>query len=349
MVLELPLKERSAKIDFLRGSAIFFMLIVHINAVFVKEYDFILDRLTWWGATVSFSVFLFCFAYVYGLKLVDSGKLDTKKQIKRAVLLLAIYYIAAIFAQYFLFDDISGSELYSILTFQYLPLFTEFIISFFLYIILILILAPVLKKLLQNSIILVLLSFCLYFLGRWLYALDAAGGFLTTVKILMAGDGHTHSFGVLSYFPIFVSGLIVGGRQKKSQDKESDWLILLIFILTASLFIFLRISGYSLWYRFPPSVLFLLYGIIYNFGVLLVYKYISKISILSKYFIFLGKKALFIFLINVIFILGLSRLLNHETFDTKTVWFLHVLIIASISVAAFLYEKMVVVWQRKKI
>lgn len=344
--LQLPVEERFPEIDFLRGSAVFFMLIVHINAVFVKEYNFILDRLTWWGATVSFSVFLFCFAYIYGLKLSDNKNLDVKKQVKRIVLLLSVYYVAAFFSHYLLFSSVSAGEVYSILTFQYLPIFTEFIIPFFLYIILILIFSPALKKLLQRPMILVLISFLIYFLGGWLYMLDVGGNFLTVVKTLMVGNGHTHSYGVLSYFPTFVFGFIAGGVQKSNQGKS---LALPTFIICSILFVFLRISGLSLWYRFPPSVLFLLYGIIYSFGVVLLYKYISKVNILNKYFIFLGKRALFIFLINVTIILGLSSFLNHATFATETVWVMQFLIIISISLSAYFYEKVVTLWQRKKI
>lgn len=342
----LPIEERFANIDFLRGSAVFFMLIAHINVVFVKEYNVVLDKLTWWGATVSFSAFLFCFAYIYGLKLSDNKKLNVGKQVKRIFLLLLIYYAAAWCSHYFLFNSVSTHELYSILTFQYLPLFTEFIIPFFLYIILILIAAPVLKKLLQRPIVFILISFTIYFLGKWLYTLDGGGNVVTAVKTLMVGDGHVHSYGVLSYLPTFVFGLIAGGMQKRNEDKSPA---LLIFILCSFLFVFLRVSGFSLWYRFPPSVLFLLYGIIYSFGVLLLYEYIRKASILNKYFIFLGKRALFIFLANVIIILGLSSFLNHAIFATETVWLMQFLIIISITLAAYFYDTVVTVWQRKKI
>lgn len=346
MSLNLPTEERSPEIDFLRGSAVFFMLIAHINVVFVKEYNFILDKLTWWGATISFSVFLFCFAYIYGLKLSDNKKLNLEKQVKRVFLLLFIYYVAAFLGHYFLSSSISASEFYSILTFKYLPIFTEFIIPFFLYIILILIFSPVLKRLLNRPIVFIFISLAIYFLASWLYTFDGGGNFLNVVKTLMVGSGHIHSYGVLSYFPIFVFGLIAGGTQKNSVGKPSA---LLIFILCSVLFLFLRISGLSLWYRFPPSILFLLYGIIYSFGVVLLYKYIKKVSILNKYFIFLGKRALFIFLINVILILGLSSFLNHATFAVKTVWLMQFLIILSISFVTYFYEKVASVWQRKKV
>ncbi len=346
MLLNLPTEERFAKIDFLRGSAIFFMLTAHINVVFVKEYNFILDRLIWWGTTVSFSTFLFCFAYIYGLKLSDNKKINLKKQVKRMLLLLFIYYVAAYLSYYFLFNGISIDQFHSILTFQYLPVFTEFIIPFFLYIILILIFSPVLKKLLKRPIVFILISFIIYFLGGWLYTLDGGGDFLTVVKTLMVGNGHTHSYGVLSYFPTFVFGFIAGGTQKSSVGKSPA---LLIFIMCSILFVFLRISGLSLWYRFPPSILFLLYGIIYSFGVVLLYKYISQASVLNKYFIFLGNRALFIFLVNVILILGLSSFLNHATFAAETVWLIQFLIIISISLVTYFYDKVATVWQRKKI
>lgn len=336
-------KKRFPEIDFLRGSAIFLMVTTHTNVIFAKDYNFILDKLTWWGVTVCFSVFLFCFAYIYGLKLSGNKKLNLKKQIKRIFILLFVYYLSSFFNYYFLSNSISAKEFYSILTFQSLPIFTTFIIPFFLYVILILIFYPVFKKLLKQPILFFLISFVVYFLGGWLYTLDAGGNFLNTIKTLMAGNGSVHSFGVLSYFPVFVFGFIAGGTQKNKIRKSPA---LLIFIICSILFVFLRISDPSFWRRFPPSVLFLLYGIIYSFGVILLYKYIKKVSLLKKYFIFLGKKSLFIFLINVIVILGLSSLLNHEKFGVKTVWLLQFLIIIIISLLSYFYG---IVWQKKKI
>lgn len=349
MPLALPVEERSAKIDFLRGSAVLFMLITHINVVFVKEYSLVLDKLTWWGATVCFSIFLFCFAYIYGLKLSDNKKLNTAKQVKRIFLLLGMYYVAAFFDQYLLFNGISTSTFVAILTFQYLPVFTEFIISFVLYAVLILIFSSVFKKLLQRPVVFILISFVVYFLASQLYLLDGGGSFVMVLKTLMVGNGHTHSYGILSYFPTFVLGFVAGGAQSTTKSSISKSLYLPILILASTAFIFLRVSGLSLWYRFPPSVLFLLYGIIYSFGVVLLYEYIKKISILNKYFVFLGKRALFIFLINVILILGLSKLLHRETFAVEIVWLLQFVIIISISLLTYLYEKVVVVWQRKKV
>ena len=218
-----------------------------------------------------------------------------------------------------------------------------------MYIVLILITAPVLNKLLKWPIVLILISFIIYVVAGRLYTLDGGGNFLTVVKTLMVGNGHTHSYGVLSYFPVFVFGFVSGGIQKNSERSADKLLIPLLFILCSIVFVFLRISGFSLWYRFPPSVLFLLYGIIYSFAVLLLYNYIKKASILNRYFVFLGKRALFIFLINVILILGLSQLLNHATFAAATVWLLQLVIILSITLATYCCDKMATLWQRKKI
>lgn len=349
MPLALPVEERSAKIDFLRGSAVLFMLITHINVVFAQEYSLVLDKLTWWGATVCFSIFLFCFAYIYGLKLTENKKLNVEKQVKRIFLLLFIYYVAAFFGHYLLFNSVSMSEFYSILIFRYLPVFTEFLVPFFLYAILILIFSSVFKKLLQRPVVFILISFVVYFLAGWLYTLDGGGSFVTVLKTLMVGNGHVHSYGILSYFPIFVLGLVAGGMQNTNKDNAGKLAYLPILMLGLILFVFLRISGLSLWYRFPPSILFLLYGIIYSFGVVLLYKYIKKVSILNRYFVFLGKRALFIFLINVILILGLSRSLHYEKFAVATVWLMQFCIIISITLLTYLYEKVVVVWRRKKV
>ncbi|OGH87629.1 MAG: hypothetical protein A3J93_03865 [Candidatus Magasanikbacteria bacterium RIFOXYC2_FULL_42_28] len=346
MSIEIPAQpqKRYLEIDFLRGSAVFLMLVAHINFVFTKNYNFILDTLTWFGATICFSVFIFCFAFSYGLKLSDNKKLNLKKETKRFFRLLFVYYGSAFCAQYFIFSNISIEKLYLILTFQYLPVFTEFIIPFFLYVILILIFFPVFKKLLKYPILFISISLAIYFFGQWLYPLDGGGNFLNVIKTLLVGNGDVHAFGVLSYLPIFVLGLIVGESQS---DKKGELAVVVIFVTAVILFAFLKILGFSVWHRFPPSVLFLLYGVIYSFGVLLLYRYLKKIIPLDKFFIFLSKKTLFIFFISILIILGSSNLLNKAKFESTTVWLIHFLIIAGISLLSYSYGKLVEILEKR--
>lgn len=81
----------------------------------------------------------------------------------------------------------------------------------------------------------------------------------------------------------------------------------------------------------------------------MLYNYIRKASVLNNYFIFLGHKALFIFLINVVIILGVSSFLNHEKFAVAVAWLIQFLIILSISLISYWYDKVVAIWGEKKI
>ncbi|MBT3817458.1 MAG: DUF1624 domain-containing protein [Candidatus Magasanikbacteria bacterium] len=327
--------KRIDALDFLRGSAVFFMLITHINAVFLKDYNLFLDKLTWFGATICFSTFLFCFAFIYGLK-ISKHTLNKKRQIKRALQILVIYYISAFFAAFFLYGHLRPDEIFDIVILKHIPLYTEFILAFVFYIILVILIEKPLKKAIKYPIPLLLFSIGIYLLSSLLYTIETSPQLLITLKNLFVGHEAHHTFGVLSYFPIFILGFLSGAIKKKKYKKK--FLISLFAISTISL-IFLRVTGLSVWYRWPPSTLFLLYGISYAFFIGISYSYIKKITYLNKYFIHLGKNALHIFLLNIIVILGFSFLVDYEKYPTQRLLFIHLVFLIIISAIVISYEK----------
>ncbi len=336
--------KRYIDIDFLRGSAVLFMIFTHVNAVFLTCYDPVLDRLTWWGATVSFTVFLFCFGFLYGLKFAKSKKLKTLKQLKRALILAVIYYLSAISAHFFLFRQLDGRGLLSILTLDYLPPYTEFIISFVLYIPLIIIGQRLFVVLAKKPLVFILFSIGVYVLSGWLYGLHWGLGTINGIKALLVGHGHVRSFGLLSYFPVLALGM-VAGRMAVERRRRLVYLMLLTLIL--GLFIILKKYDLYHWYRFPPSPLFLTYGLIYSMAVLLFYRYIKKIRPINKYIVFLGKNALFIFLANVVVILGLYYFLADKNFTPAYIWILQIVILAAITGVAWIKKALFkYVWKK---
>ncbi|MBD3311575.1 MAG: acyltransferase family protein [Candidatus Magasanikbacteria bacterium] len=330
-------KTRFYEIDFLRGSAIFFMIITHVNAVFQSEYDLVLDKLTWWGATVCFTVFLFCFAFIYGLKLMRQKKLKIYREIKRFLILLAVYLTSAAIAHFFLQRSIDRDTLLSILQFKYLPPYTEFIITFAIYVLVLIFAQKFFKYLLKKPITFIIFSFLIYGLSIYLYKVDGGTGTINDIKALFVGHEHVHSFGVLSYFPVFTLGMISGYI---AESKKKRRLINFILLIISLALVFALISyNLSSWYRFPPSVLFLSYGISYCFAIILLYKIIRKLGFIKKYILFLGKNALFIFLANVVVILGLKYYLIEYSFTTLYVWVLQLVVFVVISYLTFFVGK----------
>ncbi|MBU0660783.1 hypothetical protein KKG22_01230 [Patescibacteria group bacterium] len=327
-------KKRIHGLDFLRGVAIFFMLVTHINAVFITKGNYALDKLSWFGATCCFSAFLFCFAFIYG-KQITANKWDTKKQWKRFGQIILVYYISALLAAFFLYPPLSLAETGEILILKHIPLYTEFILAFALYILLIIPFRPVLKQIRRFPIAAIILSIFVYVLSRWLYTIDVPTWFVTT-KALFVGDAHMHTFGVLSYAPIFMLGFLFGALKDNAYKKNLLYTLFGLSSIAASI---LRLTDYSLWYRFPPSSLFLLYGVAYILGLLLLYPYLKKIRPLHQYMLFLGQNALNIFILNIIVILGSFFLFHHQTIAHTYILLLYISLIGAISLLVMFLQK----------
>jgi len=318
---------RNPAIDLLRGSAIIFMIITHVNSVFQKHPIGLLDNFTWWGATVCFTIFLFCFGYIHGSKL-EKSQYKAGKTIIRVLKLAFIYYLTAIIACFFTDSQaFSIEKVIEIITFQTFIPYTEFLVSFLLYELFIYIFQRPIKGLLKLSpILLFIFALSFYFIGNYIYALDWGYEFLNPLKALLVGYEDWHTFGLLSYLPVLALGMIWGYSFNEPKEQKLHIGKININVQFVSLVLFIagllimRFTDISTWYRFPPSPIFLLYGIVYSIIVLYYYPFLSRANDLRGFLIFLGKNSLEIFFWNVLVILGASWLINGEKFDdVKTI------------------------------
>ncbi|HLD96614.1 MAG TPA: heparan-alpha-glucosaminide N-acetyltransferase domain-containing protein [Patescibacteria group bacterium] len=81
---------RDLSIDFLKGTAVLFMIVTHVNAFFYDGRLPWLNFWTWWGATICFISFVFAYGLGYGTRLAR-GPLDRKSTLKRLFTLLTGY------------------------------------------------------------------------------------------------------------------------------------------------------------------------------------------------------------------------------------------------------------------
>jgi len=265
------MKERDKSIDFLRATAILFMTITHVNSLFYLGKSPILDIFTALGATVCFSVFLFASAYVTGIKIKNNSTIKIESTLKRILEIYIVYIILGILITFV----IGGGE---------------FLIAFIVFTIFTQLFFKQLKYFLSKPILLILLGITVYVVGVVIYNLTTNNTYPDTVRILLehtVGYGNLHRFPLTYYFPIFVFGLLLS---KYSNIKT----LLIITIISLFSLLILRITGISRWYRWPPSVAFLLYGFVYIPLVILIYKKFTKFFSTKIFTMFsnMGKYAL---------------------------------------------------------
>lgn len=322
-------KSRDFSIDILRGSAIILMLITHINVFFGADQKSFWDFFTYWGATLCFSVFLYCFSYVHGLKLTYE-RFKIKKTVIRIISLLLVYYFTAISAYFFTNKSITFENIVGIIAFIIVPGFTEFILAFVLYEILILALYKPIEKVMRFSAwLLPLIGLLISIASFFAFKIDLGDSTLNLFKSLFVGHEGINRFGVFSYFIIFTTGLSLGYRFNNPENRSIkigkiniDW-FLILGVMSIITTLILEKFGLSSWFRFPPSATFILRGFSYIFISIPLINFISKDDDITNFLKFIGKYSLFFFFINIYLTLGLSMIINNKLFSNLQMFFIH--------------------------
>ncbi len=336
---------RSLYIDFLRGFGVFLMLITHVNGLFLLSNAKPLDYLTYLGATVCFVIFLFCFGFVYGYKIGKNEKISVLKHIKKSASLLAVYYLCAIAMEFFLKGSVNTKSLLDIILFRYQVAYTEFILTLFIYSVVIAfgydLLAYLLNKNKKRSVITIVSSILISLI---LYALSynvAKSDISFFAKEIITGKYNVNSFAILPYLPILIYGIVWGfvGPSKKLAKRYERVLVWSVFISSGSILTVIKILDLSRWERFPPSLLYMLAGITLISGVISLRKYVKKLKFITRFLTFFGQNSLLAFILNVFYIGGLNWILYHRKFDSNVVLFLNLGVIFAVSISIWLVKK----------
>lgn len=302
-------KIRYPMLDFLRGIAVFFMICTHANGTFWDGSNLIMDFLTWWGAVVCFTMFLFLFGAIYGIK-SDTGKLDRRKMLRRGLYFLGSYYVLA-FILVFLREGFSEllKEVLDILIFIKIPEFVEFVLPFSLYCFIFAAVLPMLKWVKKNYSLALFLSFLIFGISLLLYKIDWGSGYLNVIKGLLVGHRQLHRFGLISYLPVLTLGLVYGSNFIKNRSDSTRfaiiWLIVGIILCVQSV-----ILGYFELRRWPPSLEFLSFGLITSSIVMLLYPIVSKAKIVESFVSYMGRNSYIYYMYHLILIFLVVKLFN---------------------------------------
>ena len=262
------MKNRDFSIDFLRATAILLMTITHVNALLYLGKNPILDIFTTAGATLCFSIFLFCSAYVNGLKIQKGSTFSFKDTINRVLEIYMVYVILGILVTFVLDSNISFCKITNIVLLNNIPAFTEFLIAFIIFSFVPLLFSKQIKYLIHKPLYLILITVLIYILGSIVYTQISKYTYPDSIRILLEnifGYKSVHIFPLTYYLPIYSLGILLSKYNKSSMLK-------IVLIGSITLFSVLLSFKLSTWYRWPPSVLFLLYGFIYIPLIMLIYR-----------------------------------------------------------------------------
>jgi uncharacterized membrane protein len=284
--------KREFSLDFLRGVAVLLMIITHVVAFFHDFSDPFLNAISNVGATVSFTVFLFCSGAVLPYTLLKDRIEDEKltKYLKRTLLILASYYLICLIA---FFPDLKSFSLLNFLEVLFLikvPLYAEFLLAFVLFSLFSLLFRKKLKTFKDNLHLVIAVSAAFYVVGAaiWLLQLEGLPLFLKSISALFTGYKNWHRFPLFEYMPIFLIGLYYGSLFQKEDFERARskfvlalnsflfaFITILLILVTGIIFLqdFGKLNDYFLFSkeRFPPSIRFLAIGLMFNFGALAVY------------------------------------------------------------------------------
>lgn len=259
------------------------MSFVHVNSLFYKGKGF-LDLLTYIGATVCFSIFLFSIGYIQGKKL-EQKEVDTwRRTLIKSILVYLPYLLLGILSWIVFGNLLSGKILFDIAILSILPEYVEFLSAFIFFYLFAKLAYPFLSKFLEKPEILILLGVFSYLSGVLLHKLDSSNPVFTWLQTHLAGNGATPVFPLLHYMPIYLSGIILS---KYGNKLVYSW----VFSLSLLLIILIKAFNFTLWYRWPPSVAFLLFGLLFISFILFFVEYIERFKCLRFLKLF-GQKPL---------------------------------------------------------
>jgi len=331
-------KNRDNSLDILRGIAVVAMILAHTIAFFHTQESEFMNILKYFGDTITFTTFLLVsgavlyFAYIS----IDNKAWKQKRSIvfERIAKLLIGYYVVAIISTLRDFPFPPNSEwifhLLKIFLFVKVPGYTEFLIPFIFYAVIIVLLRKYVKRMLQNELLVFIVALVAYACGSILYRISIPLPLHYYVSLLAGEDGW-YRFPLLQYTPVLLLGLIIGKRIKQAKNQKSKFIQ--IFSLSTILFVLMSITllipqlsrfPYSdEFQRWPPSLGFLLTSLAFACMLLTALNLPlkqKKLLIPTQLLVFFGRFAFGYYIYHII-ILQLEHLLFTWKFSQPSIVF----------------------------
>lgn len=327
------MKSRDISIDMLRGIVVSLMVASHTVWFLSDDTNVFWNFMRSWGDSVCFITFLFLFGISMYFSLLSkdfTDKIQRKRALQRVFYLLGAYYLIAGFGLISKFGD--GDLIVTVLKTVFLihvPGFTEFMIPFVVYTF-----GAYITKLffLKRKITfpnlrlkyILIFSWGIYLIAMMINAMTHR---LHLPEILGAFSAHFFNhdgflrFGLLHYMPVLLLGIYFGQEIKREQEANTIQRQLIkisgVYALGALLLwiseLFFNHKAINLFFRWPPSLLFMLFGMSFALFGLYLSRLIKPNEIrISEAVAFLGKHSIgilvfHIMIIRILEVIGVER------------------------------------------
>lgn len=283
----------------MKGWLTILMVLSHLTYTFSIEW---ISKFNTYVNLTTFSGFLFCFGYVCWKAYIEKERENMAKRIgKGALKSLLAFYICGI--GFYANGTVQNWE--RVIFLQIIPGMTEFLFSFCLMYIMVLIFRKRLKKLSWgNGIVISMISL----------AATAVFPFESITSPVMGsvfGTTAYCSFPLMAYLVYFITGILLA----KYGIIFDKWLFLLTCSSTGTFFAFCRIQG-TLPRRFPPTVWWVLGGNLFVYLYYCMFKLIAWKGKSIKPFVFIGKYTLvFLVVSNLLLFAQWNQLIDEEIWE----------------------------------
>lgn len=326
------MKKRDIKIDLLKTVAIILMSFVHINSLIYTGKG-LLDTVTYLGATVCFSIFLFSIGYIQGKKITEGKELTWKNVLKSSLQVYIPYLILGFISTLIFKPDFVVLDILKMAIFAYLPNYVEFLVAFIFYYLFMKIVYKPLKRYIDNVYVLIMVAILSFGISLILSKINVTNPILLWLQTHLIGSKETavHSFPLLSYMPVYISALLLskyGNKLTYAYVFSSSFLILVL----------LEAFGARQWYRWPPSLPFILYGILFISLLMFLFEFVKESKLLEKVTL-MGRYPMLslIYLTAVAFLLKILPL--EDDVPTLLVWVLNIVVLVFGYVGVLLSKK----------
>ncbi len=318
------MQQRDLKMDIFKGLLVIGMVYCHILQFFVPlGKNPVADYMTWYINSVTFAGFVFTFGYTSYIAYFSRPFIEVYQRIIKAFIkLLCAFYISGLSFRVFVdHKPISWPLVKNILLLKDIPGWSEFIISFALYILIALILFYPLKKVVEIKPLFWVIVPLLLLTTLTPYekvTLTQLGLFIGTTKFA--------SFPVLQYLPLYLLGIYF----KRYEIGINKFVLIGAGLLSGVGLVQMGLNGWQLPGRFPPTVFWI---ILPSFALAIYYVlgYALQKMTINRYLLVLGQNTMVYLLLSNIIIFALSGVKGVRPLNSVTAFIGNIFLLSFIT------------------
>ena len=323
-------KRRVTYLDTTKGILVLIMVMTHVIQFFGSG-ALLMNLFSVAGDLVAFSGFLFCFGYGSYLSYFGREKTPRARMFKNSLKILIAFYISGISYRFFVDKSIDLSGIINVLLLFDIPGYSEFLLSFFIIILLSAVFPKQFRMTVTNKVYLVIaitLSLSFTYIDYSLIKIPQLG--------LVLGTTDYPAFPVVQYLPLFLTGSYFAFKRI-----GIEWTVALISVFLLIEFAIFSLLRGCLPSRFPPSAMWIAgsFGLVYACYILGYF--LDKIPIVAGALRAIGANVLYWFVTSNIAIFSLTLSVKRNSLSILGVIIVYVILVAIIYCVAISVKKLI--------